>query len=51
MAVDGAERGRVVDVTPADGAVPGILGFGHDAAGELYAAVQDGRVLRLVPGG
>ena len=49
--VDEAGRVREADVTPASGTVGGILGFGPDADGELHLAVQDGRILKLVPAG
>ena len=35
------------DWTEHGGAVPGLASFGVDAAGEVYVAVRDGRVLRI----
>lgn len=39
------------DLTDQVGSVRGLLGFGRDRAGEIYLGLQDGRVLKIVPGG
>lgn len=46
-----ADDGSVeeVDLTDRTGVVPDVRGFGLDGAGELLLAVDDGRILRLVP--
>jgi len=43
-----APDGTIHDWTEQTGSVPGLTSFGVDSSGELYVAVGDGRVLRLV---
>lgn len=47
----GGEPAERWDWTEQVGGVEGLIGFGTDAAGELYLGFADGRVRRLVPAG
>lgn len=47
--IDGATADPALDLTDQVGSLAGILGFGVDAAGEVYLGMIDGRVLALVP--
>lgn len=49
--IDGATADPAFDLTGQVGSLAGIMGFGVDAAGEVYLGMIDGRVLALVPAG